>query len=90
MITGSGRVSLQSGRIQRYRVGFGYNMRVCARGPLGRGASRPAELRKPRTREEAGWAEPRIRPESLRKLENPFSFSKLFYKLQTNLNSDQI
>jgi hypothetical protein len=41
-------------------------------------------------REEAGWTEPGIWPKSLRKLENPFSFSKLFYKLQTNLNSNQI
>jgi hypothetical protein len=37
-----------------------------------------------------GWAEPGIRAKSLRKLENPFSFLKLFYKLQTNLNSNQI
>jgi hypothetical protein len=44
----------------------------------------------PLGREEAGWAEPEIQPKSLRKLENPFSFSKLFYKLQTKLNSNQI
>jgi hypothetical protein len=37
----------------------------------------------PRGQEEAGWAEPGIRPKSLRKLENHFSFSKWFYKLQT-------
>jgi hypothetical protein len=43
-----------------------------------------------RAREEAGWAEPGIQPKSLRNLENHFSFSKLFYKLQTNLNSNQI
>jgi hypothetical protein len=36
----------------------------------------------------AGWAEPGIQPKSLRKLE--IFFSKLFYKLQTNLNSNQI
>jgi hypothetical protein len=48
---------------------------------------RPA---RPRTGEEVGCAEPGIRPKSLRKLENIFSFSKLFYKLETNLNSNQI
>jgi hypothetical protein len=44
----------------------------------------------PRTGEEVGCAERGIRPKSLRKLENIFSFSKLFYKLETNLNSNQI
>jgi hypothetical protein len=34
----------------------------------------------------AGWAKLGIWPKGLRKLENSFSFSKLFYKLQTNLN----
>jgi hypothetical protein len=70
MITGSGQISLLSGRIRCYRVRFGFA--TCVRS------------------DEAGWAEPGIRPKSLRKLENPFSFSKLFYKLQTNLNSNQI
>jgi hypothetical protein len=46
--------------------------------------------RMPRAREEASWAEPGSQPKSLRKLENPFSFSKLFYKLEINLNSNQI
>jgi hypothetical protein len=51
---------------------------VHARGPLGSGAGR------------LGQAGPGIRPKNLRKLENPFFFSKLFYELQTNLNSNQI
>jgi hypothetical protein len=46
---------------------------------------RPVGPRRPRAWEEAGWAEPGIWPKSLRKLENHFPFSKLFYKLQTNL-----
>jgi hypothetical protein len=61
---------------------------VRAHGPLGRGTSRLGHAG--RAREEAGWAEPGIRLKSLRKLENPVSFLKLFYKLQTNLNSNQI
>ncbi len=46
MITGSGRVSLLSGRIRRYRVGLGLTGRIQlryamrAREPLGRGAGR--------------------------------------------------
>jgi hypothetical protein len=41
-------------------------------------------------RGEAGEAEPRIRPKSQIQIRKPFSFSKVFYKLQINLNSYQI
>jgi hypothetical protein len=43
-----------------------------------------------RTRGEAGWAEPTIQPKSQIQIRKPFSFSKLFYKLQINSNSNQI
>jgi hypothetical protein len=38
----------------------------------------------------AGWAVPKIQPNKLGKIVTPFSFSNLFYKFQTNLNSNQI
>jgi hypothetical protein len=80
MITGSGRVSLLSGWIRCYRVGLGLTGQirlryvVRARETLGRGADRPS----------------RIEPNKLGKIVNPFSFSNLFYKFQTNLKSNQI
>jgi hypothetical protein len=67
-LTGLGRVNLLSGRIWRYRVGFGSNVNLVVRlaGPH------------------------RIRPEADFQLRNYFSFSNLFYKLQINLNSNQV
>jgi hypothetical protein len=41
-------------------------------------------------RGEAGCAAPKIRPKSRIQIRKYFSFSKLFYKLQINLNSNQI
>jgi hypothetical protein len=41
-------------------------------------------------RGEAGWAALKIRPKSQFQIRNSFSFSNLFYKLQMNLNSNQI
>jgi hypothetical protein len=38
----------------------------------------------------AGWAAPKIRPKSRIQFRNSFSFSNLIYKLQINLNSNQI
>jgi hypothetical protein len=76
MITGSGQ-------IRRYRVGLSLTGRirlryaVRAREPLGRGGG-------------GGWAPPKIRPRSRIQIRKHFSFSKLFYKLQINLNSNQI
>jgi hypothetical protein len=87
MITGSGLISLLSGQIWRYRVGFGFATRVRAHGLLGHGAGRLGRAGRAHGRRRA---EPGIRPKSLRKIENLFSFSKLFYKLQINLNSNQI
>jgi hypothetical protein len=55
---------------------------VCAREPLGRARWRAG----PRERREVGWATPKIQPNKLGKIVNPFSFSKLFYKFQTNSN----
>jgi hypothetical protein len=46
--------------------------------------------REPLARGEAGWAELRFRPKSRIQIRKPFSFSKLFYKVQINLNSNQI
>jgi hypothetical protein len=40
MITGSGQVNLLSGRIWRYRVGFGSATRCAPSNPLGHGAGR--------------------------------------------------
>jgi hypothetical protein len=56
--------------------------------PLGRGAGRLG--RAGRVRDEAGWATPWIRPECRFLNKKFFSFSNLFYKLQINLNSNQI
>jgi hypothetical protein len=50
----------------------------------------PAGPRRPRSHGEAGWAEPRFRPKSRIQIRKPFSFSKLFYKLQVNLISNQV
>jgi hypothetical protein len=55
--------------------------------PLGRGAGRLG--RTCRVRGEAGWAEPRFRPKSRIQIRKSFYFSKLFYKLQINLNSNK-
>jgi hypothetical protein len=81
LIMGSGRVNLLSGRIRRYRVGFGSATRCAPVNPLVRAGRvrvvRPAGLR-------------RIRPEADFQLRNSFSFSNLFCKLQINLNSNQI
>jgi hypothetical protein len=60
MITGSGRVNLLSGQIQRYRVGFGSATRSTLASPLGRGADRLG--RASCARGEACWATPWIRP----------------------------
>jgi hypothetical protein len=93
-LTGSGRVSLLLGRIRRYRVKLGLTGQirlhyvVCAHEPLGHGASQLGHAG--RARGEAGWAAPKIRPKSRIQIRKHFSFSKLFYKLQINLNSNQI
>jgi hypothetical protein len=50
----------------------------------------PAGPRRPRARGEVGWAALKIQPNKLAKIVNPFSFSNLFYKFQTNSNSNQI
>jgi hypothetical protein len=42
-----------------------------------------------RARGEASWAAPKIQPKSRIQIRKHFSFSKLFYKLQINLNSNQ-
>jgi hypothetical protein len=82
MITGSGWVSLLSGWIRRYQVGLGLTGQIwlCyivrAREPLGHGAGRLATLK--------------IRPKSRIQIRISFSFSNLFYKLQINLNLNQI
>jgi hypothetical protein len=44
----------------------------------------------PRARGEADWATPWIRPKCRFLNKKFFSFSNLFYKLQINLNSNQI
>jgi hypothetical protein len=43
-----------------------------------------------RARDEAGWATPKIRPKIRIQIRISFSFSNLFYKLQINLNSNQL
>jgi hypothetical protein len=84
---GSGRVSLLSGQIRRYRVGLPA-LRGCV--PTVRWAAAPT-----------GWAAQAARgrrpagpswfwPNRLGKIENPLSFSNLLYKFQANLNSNQI
>jgi hypothetical protein len=50
----------------------------------------PAGPRRPRTRGEAGWAAPWIRRKCRFLNKKFFSFLNLFYKLQINLNSNQI
>jgi hypothetical protein len=61
-------------------------MQVHAREPLGHGAGRLGCA----GRGEAGWATLKIQPKSRIQIRKHFSFSKLFYKLQINLNSNQI
>jgi hypothetical protein len=61
---------------------------VHASEPLGHGASRLGHAG--RARGKAGWAAPMIQPKSRIQIRNSFSFSNLFYKLQINLNSNQI
>jgi hypothetical protein len=39
---------------------------------------------------EAGWATPKIRPQSRIQIRKHFSFSDMFYKLPINFNSNQI
>jgi hypothetical protein len=53
--------------------------------PLGRSAGQ-----RRRVRGEVGWAAPWIRPKCWFLNKKLFSFSNLFYKLQINLNSNQI
>jgi hypothetical protein len=64
-------------------------MWVSAHGPLGRGTGRLGYAGHVHRRRPAGpsWE---FSPKSLRKLENHFSFLKLFYKLQTNLNFNDL
>jgi hypothetical protein len=88
MITGLGRVCLLSGRIRRYRIDLPA-LRGCA--PAVRCAAAPAGwavLATRGRRRSAGSS--RSQPNRLEKIENPVSFSNLFYKFQTNLNSNQI
>jgi hypothetical protein len=77
---GSGRVSLLSGQIRRYRVGLPA-LRGCV--PTVCWAAQAARGRRP-----AGPS--RFWPNRLGKIENPLSFSNLLYKFQANLNSNQI
>jgi hypothetical protein len=87
MIKGSGRVCLLSGQIRRYRVGFPL-LHGCTPGrPLGRGVDWLG--RAGYAWEKASWPASGFRPIRLGKIENHFSFS-IFYKFQTNLNSNQI
>jgi hypothetical protein len=51
---------------------------------------RPVGPRRTRVRGEAGWAAPWIQPNCQFLNKKFFSFSNLFYKLQINLNSNQI
>jgi hypothetical protein len=51
---------------------------------------RAAGPRRPRASGEAGWAAPWIQPKCRFLNKKLFSFSNLFYKLQINLNSNQI
>jgi hypothetical protein len=88
LITGSGRVNLVSGRICRYRVGFGSATWCTLVNPLGRGAGRQGCAGRARAVRPAGLR--RIRPKANFQLRNSFSFSNLFCKLQINLNSNQI
>jgi hypothetical protein len=82
MIIGSGRVSLLSGRIWHYRVRFGFATR-CA--PANRWAMQAACARGGRLGRAEDSAQ---KPNSNKK--TFFLFLKLFYKLQINLNSNQI
>jgi hypothetical protein len=73
---GSGQVNLLSGRIWRYRIGFGSATWCTPVSPLGRGASR------------LGRAVDSAQMPILNK--KSFFFFKSVYKLQINLNSNQI
>jgi hypothetical protein len=42
------------------------------------------------TEEEAGWAKLDSSQQDRKKIVNPFSFSNMFYRFQTNLNLNQI
>jgi hypothetical protein len=84
MIMGSGQVSLLSGRIRRYRVGLGLTGRIRLRHAV----RAREQLGRARAGRQSGPS--RIQPNKLGKIVNPFSFSNLFYKFQTNLNSIQI
>jgi hypothetical protein len=61
---------------------------VRAREPLGHSANQLGHAR--RACGETDWAAPKIQPKSRIQIRNSFSFSNLFYKLQINLNSNQI
>jgi hypothetical protein len=80
MITGSGRVSLLSGRIQCHRVGLSLTGQirlrytVHAREWLGRGADRLSHVGHTRAGRLAGPS--RIQPNKLGKIVNPFFFFK--------------
>jgi hypothetical protein len=63
-------------------------MRCAPANPLDRGAGRLGHAGY--ARGETGWAAPKIQPKSQFEVRNSFSFSNLFYKLQINLNSNQI
>jgi hypothetical protein len=78
MITGSGRVSLLSGRIWRYRVGFPPLYGCAPDRPLGRDIGRLGRVG--HTREKTRWVASGFRPIRLGKIENHFYFSNLFYK----------
>jgi hypothetical protein len=54
MITGSGRVNLLSGRIRRYRVGFGSATWCAPVNSLGRGADRLGRVARARMVKPAG------------------------------------
>jgi hypothetical protein len=86
MITGSDRVSLLWGRIRSYQVRLGLTGRirlryaVRAHEPLSHGTGRLRRVGRAREG----------RPKSRIQIRKHFSCSKLFYKLQINLNLNQI
>jgi hypothetical protein len=87
-LTGLGQVNLLSGRIRHYQVGFGSATRCTPVNPLGCSTGRLGHAGPTRAVRSAGPR--RIWPKADFQLRNSFSFSNLFCKLQSNLNSHQI
>jgi hypothetical protein len=87
MITGSGRVNLLSGQIWLNGSGLDLLRGAC---PWDHWATAPAGWATQAARAVRPAGPCRIWPEADFQLRNSFSFSRLFYKLQINLNSNQI